>query len=124
MPLIPVIGRKQPKMRLVIALLYTALSLGAITMVYPFIVMIATSFTSPVDHDEFRPVPSYLTDDGWLFRKYIEAKYNEEIPRFNATLGNDVASFKDLAPPRGVGAVGARRHVEDWLAFRATFPMS
>ena len=102
MPLIPIIGRKQPKMRLVIALLYTALTLGAITMVYPFVVMIATSFTSPVDHDEFRPVPSYITDDIWLFRKYIEAKYNEEIPRFNAALSNDVASFKDLAPPRGV----------------------
>src|SRR5712692_5232848 len=104
MPLIPVIGRKQPKMRLVIALLYTALSLGAITMVYPFIVMVATSFTSPVDHDEFRPVPAYFRDDGWLFKKYVEAKYNEDVPRFNAALSNDLATFKDLSPPPGGAA--------------------
>src|SRR5436309_1456865 len=99
MPLIPVIGRRQPKMRLLIALLYTVLSLGAVTMVYPFVVMIGTSFTSPVDHDEFRPIPAYLTDDTWLFRKYVEAKYNEDIPKFNAQLSNDVATFKDLMPP-------------------------
>ena len=59
MPLIPLIGRKQPKMRLLIVLLYTVLTLGAVTMVYPFIVMLATSVTSEVDHDEFRPVPAY-----------------------------------------------------------------
>src|SRR5438067_13333259 len=99
MPLIPVIGRKQPKMRLIIALLYTVLSLGAITMVYPFVVMIATSVTSPVDRDEFRPVPAYLRNDLWLYRKYIEAKYNEDIPRFNAILSNDDATFTDLAAP-------------------------
>src|ERR1041385_2704432 len=102
MPLIPVIGRKQPKMRLIIALLYIALSLGAVTMVYPFVVMVGTSLTSPVDHDEFRPVPAYLRSDIWLYRKYVEAKYNEDIPRFNATLSNDLATFKDLAAPPGI----------------------
>jgi ABC-type glycerol-3-phosphate transport system permease component len=124
MPLLPVIGRKQPRMRLVIALLYTVLSLGAITMVYPFVVMIATSVTSPVDRDEFRPVPAYLRNDLWLFRKYIEAKYNEDIPRFNAILSNDVASFKDLLVPADERSAGTRRRVEEWQAFRTTLPES
>src|SRR5260370_34835344 len=115
MPLIPVIGRRQPKMRLLIALLYTVLSLGAITMVYPFVVMIGTSLTSPVDHDEFRPIPAYLRDDAWLFRKYVESKYNEDIPRFNAALSNDLATFKDLAPPPGIGTPGTNTRVEEWL---------
>ena len=54
MPLIPTIGRRQPKMRLLIGLLYTLLTLGAVTMVYPFVVMVGTSVTSPVDKNEFR----------------------------------------------------------------------
>jgi ABC-type glycerol-3-phosphate transport system permease component len=124
MPLIPVIGRKQPKMRLLIAVLYTLLSLGAVTMVYPFVVMIATSVTSPVDRDEFRPVPAYLSNDTWLYRKYIEAKYNEDIQKFNAALSNEVATFKDLTVPRGVTAAGASRRVEEWLAFRSNVPES
>src|SRR5713101_1103281 len=124
MPLIPVIGRRQPKMRLFIAGLYTVLSLGAVTMVYPFIVMIATSITSPVDHDEFLPVPAYLRDDTWLYRKYVEAKYNEDIPWFNAALSNDVASFKDLKPRRDIGTSALRRRVDDWQTFRASLPLS
>ena len=47
MPLIPVIGRKQPKMRLLIALLYTALSVGAVTMVYPFVVILTVPLGAP-----------------------------------------------------------------------------
>jgi ABC-type glycerol-3-phosphate transport system permease component len=124
MPLIPTIGRRQPKMRLFIAALYIALTLGAVTMVYPFVVMIATSITSPVDHDEFRPVPAYLRDDGWLYRKYVEAKYNEDIPWFNAALSNDVATFKDLAPPPGIDHPAVKRRVEEWLVFRSSLPLS
>ena len=41
MPIISTIGRKQPKMRFVLGLIYTVLTLGAVTMVYPFIVMIS-----------------------------------------------------------------------------------
>ena len=109
-------------MRLLIALLYTALALGAVTMVYPFVVMLGTSVTSPVDHDEFRPVPAYVWDDRWLYRKYVELKYNEDIPRFNALLSNDLTTFKDLAPPAGIETAGVKRRVADWLAFRASLP--
>jgi ABC-type glycerol-3-phosphate transport system permease component len=123
MPLIPLIGRKQPKMRLIILLLYTALTLGAVTMVYPFVVMLGTSVTSPVDHDEFRPVPAYVLDDRWLYRKYVELKYNEDIPRFNALLSNDLATFKDVEPPQGINTAGVKQRVADWLAFRARLPV-
>ena len=51
MPIISVVGRKQKKVRAFIALLYVLLTLGAITMVYPFVLMISTSFTSPVDQN-------------------------------------------------------------------------
>src|SRR6478672_6679678 len=109
MPLIPPIGRRQPKMRLLIAALYVVLSLGAVTMVYPFVVMVGTSITSTVDRDEFRPVPAYLNSDLWLFRKYVEAKYNENISKYNSWLSNDLATFKDLALPADAASAGVRR---------------
>src|ERR1051326_4144082 len=98
MPIISTIGRKQPKMRVILGLIYGILTLGSVTMIYPFIVMISTSFTSPVDKDEFVPVPRYFYDDAWLFKKYVEAKYNEDLPKFNISFSNDVADFKDVKP--------------------------
>src|SRR6059058_2234668 len=118
MPLIPTIGRRRPKMRLLIAMLYALLTLGAVTMVYPFVVMLGTSVTSPVDKDEFRPLPAYLRSDRWLYRKYVEAKYNENLARYNVFLGSDVVSFKELQPPAGASTPGLQRQVAEWRAFR------
>jgi len=105
-------------MRLIIAMLYTVLTLGAITMVYPFLIMVSTSFTSEVDSDEFAPVPSYFYDDAMLFRKYVEAKYNEDIPKFNAYLSNDIPEFKKVEVPANIN----QQMVDDWLAFKKTLP--
>jgi multiple sugar transport system permease protein len=91
-------------------------------MVYPFTVMLGTSITSTVDRDEFRAVPAYLTDDTWLFRKYVEAKYNESLSKFNVWLSNELPTFKDLEKPPGVDTAGRRRQVAEWLRFRATLP--
>jgi multiple sugar transport system permease protein len=120
MPIISTIGRKQPKMRFVLGLIYTVLTLGAVTMVYPFIVMISTSFTSEVDKDEFRPVPQYFYDDAWLFKKYSESKYNEDLPKYNINFSNDLATFKDLKAPEHPN----RQQVDEWLAFKKTLPMT
>jgi ABC-type glycerol-3-phosphate transport system permease component len=118
MPLISTIGRKQRKLRAIIVALYIVLSLGAVTMVYPFLIMIAISFTSPVDVDEFRPVPRYFHRDDVLFRKYVEAKYNEDMPKYNAEYSHDYASFKDVQPPESVNA----KRVSDWQEFVRTLP--
>src|SRR6185436_83182 len=99
---------------------YTVLTLGAVTMVYPFIVMISTSFTSEVDKDEFRPVPQYFYNDAWLFKKYTESKYNEDLPKYNISLSNDLATFKDLTPPERP----SRQQVEEWQAFKKSLPMT
>ncbi len=105
-------------MRLIIAALYAVLSIGAVTMVYPFLVMLGTSFTSEVDKDEFRPIPRYVHDDAQLFRKYVEAKYNEDIPKFNAYLGNDLPEFKKVEVPENV----SQTRVADWLEFKKALP--
>ena len=41
------------------------LTLGAVTMVYPFLLMISGSFKSEVDTESFNMVPAYWFDDGY-----------------------------------------------------------
>ncbi len=118
MPIISVVGRKQKKVRAFIALLYVLLTLGAITMVYPFVLMISTSFTSPVDQNEFVPIPRYFYKEDSLYRKYIEAKYNEDVSDYNIWVGTDWAAFEKVSPP----ARANRRFVEDWRKFQNALP--
>ncbi len=119
MPIISVIGRKQRKVRVLIAALYVILTLGALTMVYPFLLMVSTSFTSPVDQNEFKVVPRYFYDEASLYRKYVEAKYDEDIVYYNIALGTDLATFEELEPPEGIN----RRFVAEWREFKGTLPL-
>ena len=72
MPHIAVVGRRSPKARLLIAAIYIILTLGAVTMVVPFWLMVSNSFTSNVDSHDFKLVPAYFLSDEALFRKYEE----------------------------------------------------
>ena len=71
MPLISNVGRKSPKVRLLLGVLYVMLCIGGLTMVYPFALMVANSVTSYADYHEFRLVPRYLYNGKMLFKKYI-----------------------------------------------------
>ena len=119
MPILSTVGRKQRKMRLLIAGLYTVLALGALTMVYPFLLMISLSFASSVDQHEFRVIPRYWYDDALLFRKYLESKYDENINYLNQFLARDEDQFEDIDPPSRVN----RAAVADWQAFGRTLPL-
>lgn len=119
MPIISVVGRKQRKLRILIAALYVILTAGAVTMVYPFLLMVSTSFTSPVDQNQFKIIPRYFYAEDELYRKYVEAKYGEEIVKYNAWLGTDLATFEQLKPPKVVNM----RFVEEWRKFKASLPI-
>ena len=119
MPILSTVGRKQRKMRLVIAGLYLALAVGAVTMVYPFLLMISLSFTSPVDQHEFRVIPRYWYDDAMLFRKYLESKYDEDINYLNRFHACDEPQFEDVEPPAEVNEAAVR----EWQAFGETLPL-
>lgn len=54
---------------------YAVLIAGAITMVYPFLLMLATSVTGPADADRFELIPRYLYDDQALFVRVMSEKY-------------------------------------------------
>ena len=116
MPIISVVGRRQPRMRAFIALLYLVLAVGAVTMVYPFLLMISLSFASPVDQHEFRIVPRYWYRDAPLFRKYLESKYDENIDYLNAFLAREEVEFRLIRPPARVNYQAVR----DWQQFSHT----
>ncbi len=68
------------KARVFLALVYAALSLGGLTMVWPFLVMFASSLAGPYDYHRFSPVPRALWDRGDRFMRYVASCY----PRFPA----------------------------------------
>lgn len=113
MPIISKIGRGAPKVRLLVGSIYGLLLAGAITMVYPFLLMIAGSTKSAVDKSEMRVIPSYLTSGAGLWRKHVEGLFNESLEMMRQTYDRPVPSFEKLAPPKAPN----RRLAGAWLAF-------
>lgn len=78
MAVILTVERKTAKARLFLALVYAVLSLGGVTMVWPFLVMFASSLTGPYDYYRFSPVVRALWDRSDRFMRYVATCY----PRF------------------------------------------
>lgn len=91
MAIIGKVERKHWKVRLLNLSIHLILILGAITMVYPLLIMISGSIKSSVDFDEFSIFPQYLYDNELLYKKHLAAKYN----------GNAAYIFNDLREPSG-----------------------
>ncbi|HUT25186.1 MAG TPA: hypothetical protein VM492_12645, partial [Sumerlaeia bacterium] len=79
MPIISKVGRKSPKVRLLIGSIYAILITGALSMVYPFLLMVAGSTKSAVDVSDSAIIPAFLVDDDALYRKHVEALFNESF---------------------------------------------
>src|SRR5207249_11074002 len=99
MPILTPVERKSPAVRALLAGVYFLLALGAVTMVYPFLVMVGSSMTSAVDLQQYRVVPRYFTDDVMLFRKHVAEKYGGKIETLNALYGSDALKFEEVLPP-------------------------
>ena len=118
MPLIPRVGRNSAKMRALVAAIYAVLSLGAVSMVYPFLVMLGASVTSQYDQDRYDILPRYLRSDRALFGKYVEDKFGGDFGKINASYGTDFAKWGDVVPP----ASGDPAAVRAWNTFAASLP--
>ena len=111
MPIISEIGKRSVKVRLLYGAIYAVLSLGAITMVYPLLLMLAGSVKSEADSWAITPYPEFWFQDRVLFRKYVESKYNGSLKGVEMAWCKPVASWRQIEPPDPVAA--------EWLdAFR------
>src|SRR5689334_14006167 len=98
MPIIPAIGRKTAKVRIATTMMYIVLAIGALSMIYPLLIMLGGSARSEVDFDQLSPLPTYLWDDGMLWAKYVQAKYGKmfDVERWQRT---EYGSWRFLKPP-------------------------
>lgn len=71
MSLVCMVGRKSLKTRLIFLGMYLLLLVGAVTMIYPFFLMISIATTGKGDPLELNPIQPYWTNDAVLFKKYI-----------------------------------------------------
>lgn len=131
MPLVAPVSYRTWPVRFGMGLLYLFLTLGGITMVYPFALMVSTSFTSEVDSEELRLIPRFLHDDDALHVKYLASKYGTFAGKFNTVVSPSVYNrlydseqmafkFQELEPPDASAWTADQnaRLYEDWLAFR------
>jgi multiple sugar transport system permease protein len=124
MSLIPTVGRKSLKIRVLIIGLYAVLSLGAVTMVYPFLVMLSTSVKSAVDVNDYSVIPKYLYDDRALFAKYVEIRYSGDIEAINSYYGGKIAKIEEIEPPKLTNfSTKERRFIYDWNKFVQGLPV-
>ncbi len=113
MPIISVVDRKSPKTRVLIGAIYIVLTVGAITMVYPFLLMIAGSTKSAVDLPDNLVIPRFLVDTDALYRKHIEGLFNESFEMMQMAYDTTAVSFRTLEPP----ADDEGKLVDEWEAF-------
>ncbi len=107
MSLVGKVGRKRPRARLAMLCVYLLLSLGAVTTLYPFLLMVGTGLKGPSDQDDNRIVPAYFTnmegkdikgkpDPSGLFEKYLEDKYAGDMPQIASTRIGASASSEEV----------------------------
>ena len=72
--------RRSAKARLFLTLVYSALALGAATMVYPFAVMLSASFSSSYDYQRHSPFVRALFDKDDRFMRSIAMRF-KAFPR-------------------------------------------
>lgn len=125
MAIIPTVGRKSWSMRLLIGGIYLILSVGAVTMVYPFMVMLSTAVKSSVDVNDYVVVPKYFYDNGSLFAKYAEMKFAGDIDAVNGAYRADFTKLETISAPQTTPLTpGQKALVADWDEFVKTVPMS
>ena len=125
MAIIPTVGRKSLSMRLIIAGIYLVLSVGSVTMIYPFLVMLSTAVKSSVDVNDYRVVPKYFYSESALCAKYAEIKFAGDIEAINGYYRADFAKLEEVeAPQTEPLSPGQKTLIRDWTEFGRILPMT
>ena len=114
MPIISKIGARSLKVRLIFGTMFAVLILGAITMVYPALLMLVGTTKSEADIGRIDVYPRFWLDDTILFQKYVESKYLVDLEYAETAWCEMIGSWKKIQPP------AESDYLKDFLAWRQT----
>lgn len=119
MSLVGKVGRKRPRAKIAMAILYTILSLGALTTIYPFVLMTSTGFKGPTDQNDNKLVPTYWTE--------IETKDEKGVLRPESLLGKYIddkyrGDASMIASSR-IGSSPSAQEIERYREFLGKLPL-
>ena len=106
--------RKDSKVILLLSIIYIFLSIGALTMIYPLLLMLSGSVKGKLDAYEFDVVPQFLVNDDILFKRYTEQKYNEKVDEYQVANKEFIRIFKKVEPPKYINEI----ILNDWKNFQ------
>jgi multiple sugar transport system permease protein len=75
------------------------LTVGAASMIYPFMLMLSGSMKSEADAVFISPLPRFWFEDEVLFQKYVESKYNVTLTDAEAAWGERIGSWRSITAP-------------------------
>ncbi len=129
MAIISNIDRLNPKGRLAMLAIYAVLFTGAISMLYPFLLMLRMTTADPIDRASISILPSYLWEENLYARKYLLGQYRLSPGRVLASVYGardwtnltQVEDFHDryLAPFAALPPGALETRVADYEDFKA-----
>ena len=96
MPILTKVEAKGWRGRLFLTLVTLALVVGGMTMLYPFLIMLAGAMRSDMDAADMGMLPRYLHDDAELVRKFLETKYEYNPSTMNVFRQSTEYSFRGM----------------------------
>ncbi len=94
MPIITAVEAKSRWVKFIYLCIYIVLTLGALTMIYPMMLMISGSVKSETDITRMDPIPKFLFDEDVLYKKYLENKFGGQIKVYQRIYKNDSTTWR------------------------------
>ena len=107
MPIVPRVGRRSFRIASLLTGCYVVLTLGGLSMVIPFMIMLTSSVSNEWDYARFQPVPRFLFDRQERYMKFLAEKYLD-IHEARVRVARDFRLFAAAYKPKA-----------HWSSFRA-----
>ena len=98
MAILPQVGRKSLRLKLVIYGIYVVLILGSITMIYPFLIMLSGSVKGLADIEKMDIIPEVFYSEHMQFVRFQEDRYGV-LATVSAAYGRELYSGRDAEVP-------------------------
>jgi ABC-type glycerol-3-phosphate transport system permease component len=107
MAIVPKVGYRKGSVFAFLASSYLLLTIGALSMVIPFMIMLTSAFSNEWDYEKFNLVPTYLWNRPQRYMKFITEKY-ADIRDSRIQINRDFRLFSAAYHPQS-----------HWTSFRA-----